>query len=145
MRLFINTFVLIVMLICNFFIICFKQVIPKNTFNGILGIKYGHDPRLYPGGEKGQTPLIFQKVITQTVTPAQVATIVAAEQDVTVTGVKVGDVLIMNPAATGNATLVGACRVKAADTVSIQYVNPTAGALTPGAGTYTFLIFRPAA
>ena len=43
---------------------------------------------------------------------------------------------------TGNATGIGGFRVSAANTLAIQYINPTAGALTPGAGTYNILAFR---
>ncbi len=106
------------------------------------------DPRQYPSGSaaEGATPIVFWKVITQTVTPAEVATVVGIDtQTFTVVGVKVGDVVICNPAATGEAVVVGAVRVTAADTVAITFINPTAGALTPDAGTYTFLIFRPEA
>lgn len=81
-------------------------------------------------------------VYSQTVTPSAVNAATAAEQDFTVTGVTTADKIIVNPVATGNATAVCAARVKSANTVSIQFVNPTAGSLTPGAGTYTFIAVR---
>lgn len=82
-------------------------------------------------------------VISASLTPAEVATIVTVEQDFTVTGVKVGDAISVNPPGiTAGASIVN-CRVKAADTVSIQFTNPTAGAVTPLAGTHTFTVFRP--
>ena len=84
-----------------------------------------------------------QAIVSVSVTPSSVAAATAAEQDVTVTGVAVGDFVNVNPAATGNATAVGSCRVKSANTVAIQYINPTAGALTPGSGTYYFHVIRP--
>lgn len=75
--------------------------------------------------------------------PAAVSTITTAEQDVTVTGVKVGDMaFISKPSLTAGVT-IGNVRVKAADTVSVQWVNPTAGSINPASETYTLLIIRP--
>jgi hypothetical protein len=76
--------------------------------------------------------------------PAAVATITTAEQNVTVTGVKVGDIVIAvnKPTLTAGVGIVNA-RVSAADTVSVQFVNPTAGSVNPASETYTFVIARP--
>lgn len=88
----------------------------------------------------------FVKVIaiTKTFDPAAVATITTAEQDVTIEGVKVGDIVIAvnKPSLTTGVGIVNA-RVKAADTVSIQFVNPTLGSVDPASETYTFVIGRP--
>lgn len=81
-------------------------------------------------------------VYSQTITPASVAAAVAAEQTFTVTGLTTADKVFINPAATGNATAVAAARVSAANTLAITFVNPTAGALTPGAGTYSIVAIR---
>ena len=82
-------------------------------------------------------------VISASLTPAEVATIVTVEQDFTVTGIKVGDAVSVNPPGiTAGASIVN-CRVKAADTISIQFTNPTAGNVTPLAGTHVFTVFRP--
>ncbi|MCI0349119.1 MAG: hypothetical protein L0Z53_06800 [Acidobacteriales bacterium] len=88
------------------------------------------------------TPLTQIRVYSQSITPASVAAATAAEQTFTITGLATTDKVAMNPAATGNATGVCSCRVTAANTIGITFVNPTAGALTPGAGTYTFIAFR---
>jgi len=78
-----------------------------------------------------------------TLTPSAVLTITAVEQDFTVTGVKVGDAISVSPpGVTAGAVIVGA-RVKAANTVSMQFVNPTVGSVTPLAGVHTFTVFRP--
>lgn len=82
----------------------------------------------------------FRK-FSQTITPGSVAAAVAAEQTFTVTGLRTTDAVHVIPAATGNATGVASARVSAANTLAITFVNPTAGALTPGAGTYTILAF----
>lgn len=88
----------------------------------------------------------FLKLLAINVTfdPAAVATITTAEQDVTIPGVKVGDIVIAvnKPSLTAG---VGVCnaRVKAADTVSLQFVNPTAGSVNPASEVWTFVIGRP--
>jgi hypothetical protein len=76
--------------------------------------------------------------------PAAVATATTAEQSVTVTGVKVGDIVVSynKPANTAGAMPVNA-RVSAADTVSVSFVNPTAGSVNPASETWTFVIGRP--
>ena len=75
-------------------------------------------------------------------TPAAVNTIIAPYQNVTIPGVRVGDLVIpMGNPITNNVALVAA-RVASANTVALQFVNPTAGSLTPTAGTYSFLVLR---
>jgi len=76
--------------------------------------------------------------------PAEVAANTSAEQDLTVTGVKVGDVIAVNkPTAQAGLGVVGA-RVSAADTVSVTFGNFTAATpITPTASeTYSFLVVR---
>lgn len=83
--------------------------------------------------------------ITATIDPASVATITTVEQDFTVTGLLAGDIVVAvnKPTCT---TGLGICnaRVKAADTLSLTFVNPTAGSVNAGSETYTLLIYRPA-
>lgn len=99
------------------------------------------DDGMPPIGAAG-TAISQIKVYSQSVTPASVNAATAAEQTFTVTGLTTADKVLMNPAATGNATGVCSCRVTATNTIGITFVNPTAGALTPGSGTYTFVAFR---
>lgn len=81
-------------------------------------------------------------IISQTITPAAVLTITAVEQTFTVPGVKVGDAVVVNPPGTTAGVIQGAARVSAANTIAIQYVNPTVGSVTPLAGTHTITVFR---
>lgn len=90
----------------------------------------------------GGTAITKIVVYSQTITPASVATIVCAEQTFTVTGLTTADKVLYNPPATGNATSAAQARVSAADTLAVMYCNPTAGALTPGAGTGVVVAFR---
>lgn len=81
---------------------------------------------------------------TASLTPSSVLSVTAPEQTFTVTGVVLAtDVLIgiQGPAPTAGVGMLGG-RVSANNEVKIQFVNPTAGNLTPAAGTYHFTIWR---
>lgn len=88
------------------------------------------------------TELTLIKVYSQTITAASVAAATVAEQTFTVTGLTTADKVVVNPAAIANATGIAGARVSAADTLAVRFVNPTAGALTPTAGTWTIMAFR---
>lgn len=81
-------------------------------------------------------------VLRQTLTPAAVLTITAVEQTFTVPGVKVGDHIVVSPPGTTAGVIQGAARASAANQIAIQYVNPTAGSVTPRAGAHTILVTR---
>lgn len=76
--------------------------------------------------------------------PANVLTVATAEQDITVPGVQVGDIVltVSKPSHTSGVTICNT-RVKAADTISVQFVNPTAGGVNAASETYTIVIARP--
>lgn len=90
----------------------------------------------------GGTPITQMRVYSQTITPASVATATVAEQTFTVTGLTTADKIVVNPGVISNAVGVAGFRVSAADTLAVRFVNPTAGALTPTAGTWTIIAFR---
>lgn len=71
-------------------------------------------------------------------------TITTAEQNVTVPGLKLGDIVTVNkPTAQAGLGVVGA-RVSAADTLSITFVNPTVASITSTANeVWTGVAFRP--
>jgi len=81
-------------------------------------------------------------VVDLSLTPAIVATITAAEQTFTLSGAKVGDFVVVNPPSHVAGVTIGGCRVSAANTLAIQWVNPTAAGVTPPAGTYKVTLFR---
>lgn len=82
-------------------------------------------------------------VATVSITPASVLAATTAEQTFTVPGVQTGDfVFVTSPSITAGTGIVNA-RVSAAGSVAIAFVNATAGALTPAAGSYKFLWVRP--
>lgn len=94
----------------------------------------------------GSTHIDHWKVYTQSVDFASVAANVVAEQDITVTGVAVGDiVLAVHPNAALSVALgIAGARVKSANTIAVKLVNPTAGALDPDALSVSFFVIRPA-
>jgi hypothetical protein len=105
---------------------------------------------LFPviGGAMGvQDGLLIKSqviVFQVSLTPASVATIVHAEQALTVTGILAADVLAYSANSVNAATAVGATtgHVSAANTIQQGYVNPTAGALVPTPGTYNIVVLR---
>ncbi len=81
-------------------------------------------------------------VVAVSLTPSSVATITTAEQTFTVPGVKTTDVIWVTPPGHQAGVVAAAARVTTANTVGITFVNPTAGSVTPTAGTYIFGILR---
>jgi len=90
----------------------------------------------------GGTPITGIVVYAPSLTPASVGAATVAEQTFTVNGLTTADKVIVNPPAIANATGIAGARVSAANTLAVRFVNPTAGALTPSAGTYTVTAFR---
>ncbi len=92
----------------------------------------------------GATRLSQLLQFSAALTPAQVAANTSAEQAFAVAGVAVGDLLAsaIKPSATAGIGIVNA-RVSGVNQVSITFMNNTAGAITPPAETYAFVIARP--
>ena len=82
--------------------------------------------------------------ISITLTPASVAAATAAKQTLTVAGLRVGDAVIPLANPITNAVALANAEVSAANTLRLMFVNPTAGALVPTTGTYSFLVIRGA-
>lgn len=85
-------------------------------------------------------------VFNLTLSPAQVNTITAAEQSFAATGIGLlvtDQVHVQCMAPSAGVGIVNS-RVSAADTLTIQFVNPTAGNITPTASTqYRVTVLRP--
>ena len=90
--------------------------------------------------------LVKQSVISVTLSPVAVggSSATTAEQTFTVNGLLTGDFVSCNkPTAQAGLGIVG-CRVSAANTLAITFLNTTASAITPTAGqTYLVLVSRP--
>jgi hypothetical protein len=82
-------------------------------------------------------------VVRFTFDPASVAAATTAEQTVTVPGLKLGDYVldVSKPTNTVGVAIVNA-RVSAANTLTVVWMNATAGAVDPASETYTMLVFR---
>lgn len=90
----------------------------------------------------GSTPLTKFVVYSQTITPAEVAANTTALQTFTVTGLETSDKVFVNPNGFTEAVVLGFVRVSAQNTLQVQFTNPTAGALTPTAGTWLITAMR---
>ncbi len=77
-------------------------------------------------------------------TPAAVLTITAVAQTFAATGIGLltTDRVVVTPPSTVSGVIQGGAYVSAADTLAIQFVNPTVGSVTPPAGTYYVTVFR---
>lgn len=82
-------------------------------------------------------------VFSLTIDVASVATITTAEQTFTLKGVKAGDYVAVSKPSSTTGVAVGSARVSATDTIAIQFVNPTAGAVDPVSETYLVFWCRP--
>ena len=89
------------------------------------------------------TEKAVSSLVSVSLTPASVGSATVASQTLTgVPGVELNDIVICvrNPIA--NATAITSCTPNAQNSLSVTFVNPTAGVLTPTAGTYTFLVIK---
>lgn len=82
------------------------------------------------------TPVSTLFIIRQTLTPASVGANTTAEQTFTVPSLQVGDSLDINKASHQAGLSIGNVRVSAANTLAIQFVNTTAGAIVPTSEQY---------
>jgi len=75
--------------------------------------------------------------------PASIAAATTAEQDFTVAGLGANDIpfTLIKPTLTAGIG-IGNIRVKAADTLSVTFINTTAGAIDPPSETYKLLVIR---
>ena len=78
-----------------------------------------------------------------TIDPVSVAANTTAEQDFTVSGLGENDLILSltKPTLTAGIGLAGS-RVKSANTLSITFINATAGAIDPPSETYKLVVIR---
>ena len=81
--------------------------------------------------------------IQPSLTPAAVAANITAAQTFTIAGLETTDHVTVSCAAAQTAGLfIADARVSAANTLSVQFGNLTAGSLTPTAGSYIIDVIR---
>jgi hypothetical protein len=83
-------------------------------------------------------------VFTISITPASVAAASAPVQNFANTGIGLltTDAVEVSPSSVTTGVALATAYVSALDQLSLQFVNPTAGALTPPAGNYTVTVLR---
>lgn len=82
-------------------------------------------------------------LVTESLTPTSITAATTASQTFTLPGLKVTDFVdVGGPAPTAGTGIVGS-RCSAANTLQIDFINTTAGTLTPVAGAYGITISRP--
>lgn len=116
------------------------------TVNNVDGNNTGPNATTLPDTIQLPTGNLWKVGIFQlTLSPAQVNTITAAEQTFTATGIGLltTDVVVVSCSAPSAGVGIVNARVSAADALTIQFVNPTAGNITPTASTiYNVMVFR---
>lgn len=81
-------------------------------------------------------------LVSLSLTPASVAAATAAKQTFTVAGLETGFSVVPLTNPITNSVALTSAQVSAANTLQLGFVNPTAAALVPTAGTYTFLVIK---
>lgn len=99
---------------------------------------------LFDDGQIRQLDQPQSFVILANLTPAAAgAAATYQEQTFAVTGLLVGDAVIVNPPAAPNTLIdVTRARVSAANTLALTFFNSTAAANTPIAGVYRIVVLR---
>lgn len=81
-------------------------------------------------------------LVTVAVDLGSVAANTSEEETATVPGVKVGDFVVCMDSALSAGQVIANARVSAADTVMIQVINTTAGAIDAASRSMKFLVIR---
>lgn len=81
-------------------------------------------------------------VITFTLDTNITATNTTQEVDITIPGLKLGDFVMVNKPSHSTGIGITNARVKAADTLSVQFVNATGSGVDPASEVYTLLVVR---
>lgn len=85
------------------------------------------------------------KILVGTVAynPADLASATLREDDITIVGLAVGDLIFFNvPASLESGLLFVGCRVKTTDTAAVRIYNPTGGAVNGASLTWSYIIIR---
>lgn len=83
-------------------------------------------------------------IATAVLSPASVANATSAEQTFTISGLALNDYVYVNKPTAQAGLGISGCRVSAANTLAITFMNATAATITPTASeTYTVLRVTP--
>lgn len=87
-------------------------------------------------------PISGMARIVATLTPASVAANTAVDQAFAIPGFEVGDFVGLTPPLLVPGVTAVAARVTAPNSITVTFVNVTAGALVPAVGDYKLLLVR---
>lgn len=82
-------------------------------------------------------------IVSVAVDLGSVAANTSEEETATVPGVKTTDFVVCMDSALSAGQVVANARVSSSDTVTLQVINTTAGAIDAASRTMTFLVIRP--
>ena len=84
------------------------------------------------------------KIVSAVLSPAEVAANTCAAEAFAVVGVEAGDAVVAIKPTEQAGLGIGGARVDATGSVTINFCNPTAAAITPTAAqTYLFIVVKP--
>lgn len=103
-------------------------------------------PRFKNGCKVGSDGTTITKILKGTVSVnlASLATVTAADLDVTITGAAVGDAVILQPPAADMTAGLLVCQawVAATDTVTVRVYNASGGTIDEAAATWIYTLIR---
>ena len=105
-----------------------------STVTGVAGLKAGSDGTTLTTIIKGSF----------TIDAADLASVTAVDESVTISGVAVGDILIVNPPATALTAGMLVCQawVSATDTIKFRLYNASGGAINLASASWNYTIIR---
>jgi hypothetical protein len=102
----------------------------------------GLPPRFREHHAKSLSVILTGHFYDVTIDAASVAANTSAEQTFTVNGLKTTDCVVVNKPSLDAGLAIGNCRVSAANTLAITYINTTAGAINPASEVYKVVAIR---
>lgn len=108
-----------------------------------LGVATDEVPQIKIGTSSNlSTTITIMGRVSQSLAPVSVAAATCAEQNFTVANLAVGDFVDITPPSITAGVAPVCARVSAANTLTVTFCNPTAGALVPAAGVYRIQVTR---
>lgn len=93
-------------------------------------------------GDVGATQITLMAKVAITITPTSVTAATTSSQSFAVPGARVGDSVSVTPPAIVAGVAPVCARVNANDSITITFMNATAGDLVPSAGAYQVFLAR---
>lgn len=108
-----------------------------------LGVAFDEVDQIKIGkNSSASTYITLMGKVSQSLTPVSVGAATCAEQNFTVPGLLAGDMVDVTPPSITAGVAPVCSRVSAANTLTVTFCNPTAGALVPASGIYRIQVMR---